>query len=102
MRTPQARRPTLPPWSKADCPACGDPIEYVTLDVTPADTGQRVAVERREAWRTGTIAARVINGVLHGYVITGFRPVLPGFIPLVLHDQVCEEATPPTEQQKLF
>jgi hypothetical protein len=104
MRTPPSRRPKLPPWSRADCDLCGDPVEYVTLDHFPVqgEPVKRVAVVRQEDWRNGTIAARMIGSKLHGYTITNFRPILAGFIPLREHQQVCTEAVPPTEQQPLF
>lgn len=100
-RTPAQRRPVLPPWSKAECPDCGDPIEYVVLDVATADTGQRVAVERA-IYRRGTIAARMIGNKLHGYRITEFEPVREGFVPMREHAAVCEFAVPPAEQRPLF
>lgn len=100
-RTPQSRRPILPPWSRAECPDCGDPIEYVTLDVKPGSTGTRVAVERA-VYRRGTIAARMIGDTLHGYKLTELTAVGDGFIPMREHAAVCEFAVPPAEQRPLF
>jgi hypothetical protein len=99
--TPPTRRPILPPWSGAECSECAAPVEYVTLDVEHADGGERVAVVRAENPR-GTIAARMIGTKLHGYRLTGFRPLRPGFVAMRLHAEVCEFATPPTEQHPLF
>lgn len=100
-RTPPERRPVLPPWSRAECPDCADPIEYVTLDVEATDKGTRVAVIRA-THPQGTIAARMIGTKLHGYRLTQWRPLRDGFIRMRLHLEVCEFADPPTEQRPLF
>lgn len=100
-RTPPVRRPTLPRWSGAECPECADPVEYVVLDVEATDKGQRVAVVRAVNPR-GTIAARMIGPQLHGYRVAGFRPLRDGFVLMRLHEEVCEFATPATEQRPLF
>lgn len=91
----------LPPWSRAECPECADPIEYVVLDVETAGKGVRVAVDRRVNPR-GTIAARVIGEQLHGYTLDQWHPLRDGFVRLRLHVEVCEFAEPPIEQQPLF
>jgi hypothetical protein len=97
------RRPVLPPWSRAECALCADPVEIVHLDYDPTkDDGRRVEVIRAIDYRHGTIAARNIAGTLHGYAVTKFRPVKDGFVPLRLHADVCTEAVPPTEQRQLF
>jgi hypothetical protein len=90
MRTPPVRRPVLPPWSKTECAECADP-----------DGGTRVQVVRKTD-HAGTIAARMIGNQLHGYRLTNFRPLRPGFVLMRLHSEVCEFATPATEQQPLF
>lgn len=99
--TPPERRPLLPPWSRAECPECADPIEYVTLDVEQSDEGVRVSVVRAVGTR-GTIAARMIGDKLHGYRLTEFRALREGFVKLRLHQEVCEFAVPPAEQLPLF
>lgn len=71
------------------------------LDVEQGDDGKRVAVERRPDAR-GSIAARNIGNKLHGYTLTGWRPLRDGFIRLRLHSEVCEFVDPPTEQLPLF
>jgi hypothetical protein len=101
MRTPPVRRPVLPPWSKTECAECADPVEVVLLDVEQADGGTRVQVVRKTD-HAGTIAARMIGNQLHGYRLTNFRPLRPGFVLMRLHSEVCEFATPATEQQPLF
>jgi hypothetical protein len=101
--TPRQRAAIFPPWSKAGrngCPRCGDPVEYAVLDVDTTGTGQRVAIERRVNNR-GEVAVRAIGDQLHGYRITQFAPVRPGFVPVMLHDAVCPEAPKP-EQRPLF
>src|SRR5262245_29305580 len=99
--TPPQRRPVLPPWSRAECPECADPVEYVVLDVEKAVEGRRVAVVRAVDHR-GTIAARMIGNQLHGYTINRWHPQKEGFIRLRLHSEVCEFAVPKTEQRELF
>lgn len=99
--TPPERRPLLPPWSRAECPECADPIEYVTLDVEQADKGGRVSVVRAVSPR-GTIAARMIGDKLHGYTLTEWNTLREGFIRLRLHAEVCEFAVPPSVQLPLI
>lgn len=103
MRAPRQRAAIFPPWSRAGrdgCERCGDPIEYAVLDVDTAGAGRRVAIERAVNHR-GTVAVRTIGDQLHGYTITQFHPVQPGFVPVVLHDEVCTESPKP-EQRPLF
>ena len=101
--TPRQRAAIFPPWSRAGrdgCGRCGAPVEYAVLDVDTAGTGPRVVIERAVNNR-GTVAVRTIGDQLHGYRITQFAPVRPGFVPVRLHDEVCPEAPKP-EQQPLF
>jgi hypothetical protein len=101
--TPRQRAAIFPPWSRAGrdgCERCADPVEYVVLDVDDAGAGRRIAIERRVNPR-GTVAVRTIGDQLHGYRITQFAPVRPGFVPVVEHDTVCPEAPRP-EQRPLF
>lgn len=97
--TPPERRPILAPWSKSDCPECGDPVEYVVCDVYD-EGGTRARVERTHG--RGTIAARMIGNQMHGYTITELRPLKDGFVRMRLHTEVCEFAVPPAEQHPLF
>jgi len=99
--TPPVRRPALPPWSRAECAECADPVEIVVLDVEEADGGKRVEVGRKID-PGGTIAARMIGNQLHGYTLTNYRPVREGFIVMSLHSAVCEYAVPASEQHPLF
>jgi hypothetical protein len=71
------------------------------LDVEAADKGKRVAVDRAVNAR-GTIAARNVGNQLHGYTLSQWLPVRDGFVRMRLHSEVCEFATPPTEQRPLF
>lgn len=102
---PAPRRPTFPPWSAAGrrgCPHCGDPVEYVVLDVERTDRThpERIAIERRVN-ATGSIAVRWIGDQLHGHRITEFYPLRDGFVPVMEHRVVCTEQAPPAEQKPL-
>lgn len=100
---PRQRAAIFPPWSRQGrngCDLCGDPVEYAILDVDATGTGPRVAIERAVNSR-GTIAVRTIGDQLHGYRITEFAPLKPGFTPVRLHVDVCTEAVR-IEQQPLF
>jgi hypothetical protein len=98
---PPERRPLFPPWSKAECAECADPIEWVVLDVVATAQVERVAVERRPHTQ-GTIAVRMIGDQLHGYTLTKLHPLRDGFVRVRLHTDVCEFAVPPVEQRPLF
>ena len=99
--TPPERRPIFPPWSKAECLECADPIEYAVLDVVAVATVERVAIVRAVSSR-GSIAVRMIGDQLHGYVLTSTQPLRDGFVRVRPHSDVCEFATPPVEQRPLF
>lgn len=99
--TPPERRPIFPPWSKAECPECADPIEHAVLDVIAGIDTERVAVIRAVSPR-GTIAVRMIGEQLHGYRLTDLHPLRDGFVRVRPHSDVCEFATPPVEQRPLF
>lgn len=99
--SPPERRPIFPPWSKAECPECADPIEYAVLDVNAHEGGKRVAVIRSVS-AYGTIAVRMIGEQLHGYTITSLLPLRDGFVRVRPHSDVCEYAVPPVEQRPLF
>lgn len=101
------RRPELVRWSGAECAECGLPVEVVVLDADPlVDPGTRVAVERvviTTKPQPDMIAARVISGTMHGYVITKLRPLAAGYSVFRRHLDFCEFAPPPPhEQQSLF
>lgn len=99
--TPPERRPIFPPWSKAECPECADPIEWVVLDVVAEQVGRRVAIIRAVSSR-GTVAVRMIGDQLHGYILTSSQPIRDGFVRVRLHTDVCEYAVPPVERRPLF
>lgn len=99
------RRPIFPPWSAAGrrgCTYCGDPVEYVVLDVvaTGRPHPERIAIERRVN-ATGTIAVRWIGDQLHGHRITKQYPPSDGFVPVVEHRLVCTEQEPEAVQLQL-
>lgn len=99
--TPPERRPIFPPWSKAECTECADPIEYAVLDVIEGVEVKRAAIERRPHVQ-GKVAVRMIGDQLHGYTLTDLHPIRDGFVRVRLHADVCEFATPPVEQRPLF
>lgn len=98
---PPERRPTFPPWSRAECAECADPIEWVVLDVVASAQVERVAIIRAVSSR-GTVAVRMIGDQLHGYILTSSHPLRDGFVRVRLHTDVCEFAVPPVEQRPLF
>lgn len=101
------RRPDIIRWSGAECRECADPVEIVVLDADPLlDPGTRIAINRTVITtkpQPGMVAARVLVGTMHGYVITKLRPLAAGYSAFRRHLDVCENAPPPPhEQQSLF
>lgn len=99
------RRPVFPPWSRQGrlgCTHCGDPVEYVVLDVinTGRPHPERIAIERAVS-ATGMIAVRWIGDQLHGYRYTDLLGLKDGFVRTVEHRTVCTEQAPPAVQQTL-
>lgn len=102
-----SRRVEIIKWSGAECRDCAGPVELVRLDADPLkDPGTQIPIERRvinTKGQPGDVAARVIAGQMHGYVLTTLRALQPGYSLFHTHASVCPEAPPPPhEQHTLF
>ena len=76
-----------PPVRMGECALCHDPIVWITLD-----TGSRMPLDPLpldELDPRGNVAARVIGGRLHGWVISREHPLDPLMLKMRPHAATC-------------